>query len=309
MSGLKTSTPDGAVVAYLADARARVDAVLQSWGVRAGEWWQAPVPAAMRYSLLSTGKRLRPTLVFAAAEAVGGGVAAERVADLAAAVEVVHAYSLVHDDLPCMDNDDLRRGRATTHRAFDVATAVVAGYHMVALGARVLDAGLAALTLAPEARRGIALELFRAAGAGGMIGGQALDLAAEGRRLPATELEDVHRRKTGALISAACVIGAMAAGAPRATCEALRGYGADVGLAFQIYDDVLDATATSDQLGKTAGKDAADGKSTFVTLVGASAARAEAERLATRAVDRLRQAGLVSATLEGLAHYIVTRPN
>jgi len=308
MSGSKTSTPDGAVVAYLADARARVDAVLESWGVRAGEWWQAPVPAAMRYSLLSTGKRLRPTLVFAAAEAVGG-VAAERVADLAAAVEVVHAYSLVHDDLPCMDNDDLRRGRATTHRAFDVATAVVAGYHMVALGARVLDAGLAALALAPEARRSIALELFRAAGAGGMIGGQALDLAAEGRRLPATELEDVHRRKTGALISAACVIGAMAAGAPQATCEALRGYGADVGLAFQIYDDVLDATATSGQLGKTAGKDAADGKSTFVTLLGASAARAEAERLATRAVDRLRQAGLVSATLEGLAHYIVTRPN
>src|SRR5436853_3698974 len=191
MSGSKTSTPDGAVVAYLADARTRVDAVLQSWGVRAGDWWQAPVPAAMRYSLLSTGKRLRPTLVFAAAEAVGGGVAAERVADLAAAVEVVHAYSLVHDDLPCMDNDDLRRGRATTHRAFDVATAVVAGYHMVALGARVLAAGLAAL--APEARRGIALELFRAAGAGGMIGGQALDLEAEGARLPATQLEALHR--------------------------------------------------------------------------------------------------------------------
>src|SRR2546423_1897662 len=122
-------------------------------------------------------------------------------------------------------------------------------------------------------------------------------------------LEAVRRRKTGALISAACVIGAMAAGAPAATCEALRGYGADVGLAFQIYDDVLDATATSDQLGKTAGKDAADGKSTFVTLLGAGAARAEAERPAARAVDRLRQAGLVSPTLAGLARYIVTRPN
>src|SRR2546421_4258690 len=141
MSGLKTSTPDAALVAYLADARARVDAVLESWGVRAGEWWPAPVPAAMRYSLLSTGKRLRPTLVFAAAEAVGGGPAAERVADLAAAVEVVHAYSLVHDDLPCMDNDDLRRGRPTTHRAFDVAAAGGAGHPIGGPGPRVADGG------------------------------------------------------------------------------------------------------------------------------------------------------------------------
>src|SRR5256714_12347521 len=157
MSGLKPSTPAAALVASLADAGAGVDAVLESWGVRAGEWWPAPVPAAMRYSLLSTGKRLRPTLVFAAAEAVGGGPAAERVADLAAAVEVVHAYSLVHDDLPCMDNDDLRRGRPTTHRAFDVTTAVVAGYHMVPLGARGLDRGLPALALGADAPRGFAL--------------------------------------------------------------------------------------------------------------------------------------------------------
>ena len=127
--------------------------------------------------------------------------------------------------------------------------------------------------------------------------------------MPPAELEGVHRRKTGALIAAACVIGGLAAGAPAATCEALRAYGADVGLAFQIYDDVLDATATSDQLGKTAGKDAAGGKSTFVTLLGAKAARAEAERLATRAVDRLGEAGLISPTLAALARYIVTRPN
>src|SRR5207244_759951 len=129
------------------------------------------------------------------------------VAELAASVEVVHAYSLVHDDLPCMDNDDVRRGRPTTHRAFDVGTATVAGFHMVALGARVLDAGMAALDLEPARRRTIALELFRAAGAGGMIGGQALDLEAEGRRLPAAQLEDGHRRKTGALSAAACAIG------------------------------------------------------------------------------------------------------
>ena len=203
----------------------------------------------------------------------------------------------------------VRRGPAAAHRAFHVATATVAGYQMVALGARVLDAGMRALALEPPRRRAVALELFRAAGAGGMIGGQALDLEAEGRRLPRPELTDVHRRKTGALIAAACVIGGLAAGAPAAACEALRGYGADVGLAFQIYDDVLDATATSDQLGKTAGKDAGMAKSTFVTLLGVGAARADAEHLAAGAVDRLRQAGLVSPTLAELAHYIVTRPN
>jgi len=179
----------------------------------------------------------------------------------------------------------------------------------VALAARVLAAGMEALALPPERRRAVALELFRAAGAGGMIGGQALDLAAEGGRLPAPELEDVHRRKTGALIAAACVIGGLAAGAPAGACEALRGYGADIGLAFQVYDDVLDATGTSEQLGKTAGKDAGMAKSTFVTLLGVGAARAEAERLAARAVDRLRQAGLVSPTLAELAHYVVTRAN
>ena len=312
---MKTSTADRALEAYLRDARLRVDAVLEAWGKRADRWWRAPLPAAIRYSLLSAGKRLRPTLVFAAADAAGGagdgppGAPADGLAALAAAVEVVHAYSLVHDDLPSMDNDDLRRGRPTTHRAFDVATATVAGYQMVALGARVLDAGCVALALEPARRRAIALELFRAAGAGGMIGGQALDLEAEGRRLPVGELADVHRRKTGALIAAASVIGGLAAGAPTAACKALRGYGADVGLAFQIYDDVLDATATSAQLGKTAGKDAAFAKATFVTLLGVGAARAEAERLAARAVDHLRQAGLVSATLVALAHYIVTRPN
>ncbi len=281
--------------------------MLEAWGGRAEGWWPGSLAGAIRYSLLSTGKRLRPTLVFASAEAAGG--AGSGVTELAAAVEVVHAYSLIHDDLPCMDNDDRRRGRPTTHRAFDVGTATVAGFHMVALGARVLDAGMTALGLDQLRRRTVALELFRAAGAGGMIGGQALDLEAEGRRLPARELEGIHRRKTGALIAGACVIGGLAAGAAPGLCEALRGYGADVGLAFQIYDDVLDATATSDQLGKTAGKDAGMAKSTFVTLLGVGAARAEAKRLAARAVDRLRQAGLASPTLAGLAEYIVTRPN
>ena len=287
---------------YLADARDRVDAVLHAWADRAD-----PV---IRYSLLGEGKRLRPTLVFAAHDALDGS-SSPGVAELAAAVEVVHAYSLVHDDLPCMDDDDLRRGRPTAHRAFDVARATRAGYEMVALAARVLVRGLSTLNLPAERRREIALELFRAAGAGGMIGGQALDLEAEAKTLPVEALAEVHRRKTGALIAASCVIGGLSAGddIARGSIEALRSYGEAIGLAFQIADDMLDATATSDQLGKTAGKDAAHAKATFVTLLGVGAARAEAERLAARAVDHLRDAGLVSPTLVELAHYIVTRPN
>jgi geranylgeranyl pyrophosphate synthase len=265
------------------------------------------VPEVVRYSLLSPGKRLRPTLVFASYEALGGGHPA--VVHLGAAVEVVHAYSLVHDDLPCMDDDDLRRGRATAHRAFDVASATTAGFHMVGLAARVLAEGLAELGLEPGRRRAVALELFRAAGAGGMIGGQALDLEAERQRLPVAALEEVHDRKTGALIAASCVMGGLAAGGSADRVEALRAYGRAVGLAFQIADDVLDATGTSAQLGKTAGRDAALAKSTFVSLLGVGAARAEAERLAARAVDRLREAGLASPTLVELAHYVVTRSN
>lgn len=266
-----------------------------------------PIAAAMQYSLLGAGKRLRPTLVFASYEAVGG--TGQAIAELAAAIEVVHAYSLVHDDLPCMDDDDLRRGRPTAHRAFDVATATQAGFQMVALAGLVLAHGMDALELDAGRRRAIALELFRAAGAGGMIGGQALDLAGEGRSLPAGQLEEIHQRKTGALIAASCAIGGLAARAPASATAALREYGARLGLAFQIYDDVLDATATSDQLGKTAGKDAARAKSTFVTVLDVGVARAEAERLAALAVDRLREAGLVSPVLVDLAQYVVTRPN
>ncbi|HUL01906.1 MAG TPA: polyprenyl synthetase family protein [Gemmatimonadales bacterium] len=313
---MRTQAASDALSDYLAGVRARVDAALARWGGghAAG---QDRVAQAINYSLLGAGKRLRPTLVFACYDAVRGRGAArseretEGVAELAAAIEVVHAYSLVHDDLPCMDDDDLRRGRPTTHRAFDVATATRAGFRMVALAVRVLAHGLDVLGLDDSHRRAIALELLRAAGAGGMIGGQALDLAAEGgaAALGHDALLEIHQRKTGALIAASCTIGARAAGAPASAIEALRAYGARLGLAFQIYDDVLDATATSAQLGKTAGKDAARAKSTFVTLASVKEARTEAERLAAEAVDRLREAGLASTVLAELARYIVTRPN
>ncbi len=308
---MATSTADHALEAYLTDTRSRVDVVLERWSAAAQAFWPAPVPAAVQYSVLSAGKRLRPTLVFAAYEALGGDGTASGIGELAAAVEVVHAYSLVHDDLPCMDNDDLRRGRPTVHRAFDVRAATSAGFHMVGLAARVLASGLDALRVEPDRRRAIALELFRAAGAGGMIGGQVLDLEAEGLAISIGALREVHQRKTGALIAAACVIGGLAAGsgAPADHLAALRAYGEAIGLAFQIADDILDATATSAQLGKTAGRDAALAKSTFVSVLGVGAARAEAERLSAQAVDRLRQAALVSPTLVALAHYIVTRTN
>ena len=300
------STADAPLDAYIGGVQARVDAVLAGWGGRLDDLWPAPIPDAVRYSLLSAGKRLRPTLLCAAYEALGG--TRPEITDLAAAVEVVHAYSLVHDDLPCMDDDDLRRGQPTTHRAFDVATATAAGYRMVGLAARALAHGAAALGLPPERSAAIAGELFRAAGAGGMIGGQALDLESEGRQLAPGQLAEMHRRKTGALIAASCVIGGLAV--PEATPDGIasvRAYGEAIGLAFQIADDVLDATATSDQLGKTAGRDAALAKSTFVTALGVGGARAEAERLAAEAVDRLRRGGLSSPILVALAHYIVTR--
>ncbi len=308
---MATSIADHALEAYLTDARSRVDVVLARWSTAAEAFWPAPVPAAVQYSVLSDGKRLRPTLVFAAYEALGGDGVEGGIEEIAAAVEVVHAYSLVHDDLPCMDNDDLRRGRPTAHRAFDVRAATSAGFHMVGLAARVLASGLETLRVESDRRQVIALELFRAAGAGGMIGGQVLDLEAEGLAISIEALREVHQRKTGALIAAACVIGGLAAGGgtPADHLAALRAYGETIGLAFQITDDILDATATSAQLGKTAGRDAALAKSTFVSLLGVGAARAEAERLAAQAVDRLRQAALVSPTLVALAHYIVTRTN
>jgi geranylgeranyl pyrophosphate synthase len=308
---LATSIADHALEAYLTDARSRVDVVLARWSTAAEAFWPDPVPAAVQYSVLSDGKRLRPTLVFAAYEALGGDGVEGGIEEIAAAVEVVHAYSLVHDDLPCMDNDDLRRGRPTVHREFDVRAATSAGFHMVGLAARVLASGLETLRVESGRRQAIALELFRAAGAGGMIGGQVLDLEAEGLAISIEALREVHQRKTGALIAAACVIGGLAAGGgtPADHLAALRAYGETIGLAFQITDDILDATATSAQLGKTAGRDAALAKSTFVSLLGVGAARAEAERLAAQAVDRLRQAALVSPTLVALAHYIVTRTN
>jgi geranylgeranyl pyrophosphate synthase len=262
------------------------------------------VANAIRYSLLGEGKRLRALLVASAYTAAGGSGDC-RV--LAAAIEVVHAYSLVHDDLPCMDDDDVRRGRPTVHRAFGVSVAAAAGLAMVPLAARYAYRGGVAVGLPPVAASDIVRELMRAAGAGGMIGGQLLDLEAEGVALPLESLEQVHRSKTGALIKAAARIGGMAARADEAALDALEHYGASIGLAFQIMDDVLDVTATSDELGKTAGRDAALRKSTYPALLGADGARQRAHALVAEATAALRDAHLLTPSLESIAQYVVAR--
>lgn len=263
-----------------------------------------PVIDAIRYSLAGEGKRLRAILVMAAHRAAGG---ARDVSGLAAAVEVVHAYSLVHDDLPCMDDDDMRRGRATVHKVYGVGAATAAGMAMVPLAARAARDAAAEIGLSAAVQGAVVRELMHASGATGMIGGQLLDLEGEGLALDLEQLERIHRRKTGALIVAAMRLGGLAAEAGAPMLDALAHYGASVGLAFQIADDVLDVTATTDQLGKTAGKDIAYQKSTYPALLGVAGATARAEALVREACAALATQGALTPELEQLARFTVSR--
>jgi geranylgeranyl diphosphate synthase, type II len=264
----------------------------------------SPVGDAIRYSLLGEGKRMRGILFLSAFDAAGGRGDA---ADLAAAIEVVHAYSLVHDDLPCMDDDDMRRGRPTVHKVYGVAAATAAGLAMVPLAARGAADASRALGLDEEEVGSIVTELMRASGAGGMIGGQLLDLEGEGTALALEGLQRIHQAKTGALITAAAVLGGRAASASPARLAALARYGADVGLAFQIADDVLDVTSTTDQLGKTAGRDLALQKSTYPALLGIRGAKDRAAALIDDGCRALDQVGLLTAALERIARFTVER--
>ncbi|MCS6766825.1 MAG: polyprenyl synthetase family protein [Candidatus Protistobacter heckmanni] len=263
---------------------------------------------AMRYAALGGGKRMRPLLAHAAGELAGADPAAVDAA--ACALEMIHAYSLVHDDLPCMDDDDLRRGRPTAHKAFDEATALLAGDALQPLAFALLSAD--ALALPDAVKLALVRELAQASGSRGMAGGQAIDLESVGKRISLDALEAMHRLKTGALLRAALRMGLLCgAGKTRLDADALDAYGAAVGLAFQVVDDVLDATASTEVLGKTAGKDGADNKPTYVTLLGLEAAQALAEdlrRQAHAALDALRDAGDVFR-LRSLADKIVMRGN
>ncbi|HEX5004303.1 MAG TPA: farnesyl diphosphate synthase [Gemmatimonadales bacterium] len=302
---MSISTAEPGAEALLRESRQLTDAILEEWAARLVREVPGRRGEAMGYALRSPGKRVRPGLVIASYRACGGTSAS--IAGVAAAVETVHTYSLVHDDLPCMDDDDLRRGRPTTHREFDPPTATLVGFLLVPVAARVLAEAARGLGLAASELGALAAELFSAGGVTGMVGGQWLDLEAEGRALGLEELRGVHRAKTGALIEASCVLGALAARASAGRLEAIRGYGREVGLAFQVADDVLDATGTSEELGKTAGKDAAVAKSTYVQLMGVDGAREAASRHASAAVEALERAGVPSDTLAALARYIVTR--
>jgi farnesyl diphosphate synthase len=265
-------------------SRDRATAVLREWAARVDATLDHLLPsadlapqrlhAAMRYAALAPGKRLRPLLVYASGEALG--IAPEQLDHAAAAVELIHAYSLIHDDLPAMDDDDLRRGRATVHIAFDEATAILAGDALQALAFEVL----AAAPLNADRRVEMLRLLAVGAGAAGMAGGQALDLAAVGRHIDETELVTMHSLKTGALIRCCSALAAAAADADPSAQFALERFSGALGLAFQIRDDLLDVEASSAQLGKTAGKDAAADKPTYVSMLGIAATR---ERLAAQA--------------------------
>lgn len=284
--------------------RAAVARALDALTVRYLGGHDGPVADSIRYALQGEGKRLRAVLVMAAHRAAGGSL---DVAGLAAAVEVVHAYSLVHDDLPCMDDDDMRRGRPTVHKVFGVPAATAAGMAMVPLAARAAMDSSIDIGLTPAQGGEVVRVLMRASGASGMIGGQLLDLEGEGSELDLAQLERIHRCKTGALIEAAMTIGGVAAGASPALLQAFAAYGAAVGLAFQIADDVLDITATTDQLGKTAGKDVAFKKSTYPALLGIAGAKARAEALVQDACKGLQEHGALTPELEFLARFIVAR--
>jgi len=280
----------------------RVETALSDWvGV------DAPVQLgdAMRYAVLDGGKRLRPMLVFAASEAVGGH--AEAALRAACSVELIHAYSLVHDDLPCMDNDVLRRGKPTVHVKFGEADALLAGDALQALAFELLTPDGDAIAPAVQAK--LCRLLARAAGSQGMAGGQAIDLASVGLALDEAQLREMHRLKTGALLQGSVEMGAACGNvlAPQAL-DALREYGAAMGLAFQVVDDILDVIADSETLGKTAGKDAASDKPTYVSLLGLDGARAEARELLVEALAALDRSTLAdTGALRALAHMVVDR--
>jgi len=262
----------------------------------------ATIHKAMRYSLFAGGKRMRPALCLAAAAACGGNEA--DALPLACAVECIHTYSLIHDDLPAMDNDDFRRGKPTNHKVFGEGIAVLAGD---ALLTQAFEIAVQARGWPRYSHRSLTLEVARASGSLQLIAGQVADLEAEGEKISAAELKYIHERKTSALLCCSARLGGMSANCTPAELRALTEFGYNVGLAFQIIDDILDITQTSEQLGKTAGKDTKAQKATYPSIVGLDKSRKLARELTHRAFDALKIFKTRAAALEALANYLLVR--
>ena len=290
---------------YLQERRALVDAALERF--LPGEDTPPPtVHRAMRYSVMAGGKRLRPILVIAGAEAVGA--TSTTVMPTACALELIHTYSLIHDDLPAMDDDDYRRGRLTNHKVFGDAMAILAGDALLTFAFE-LVAENAALVPDPRVICDVVAEIADAAGTGGMVAGQVVDIESEGKTITPETLEFIHTRKTAALIRASLSVGARLGGGDAAALAAIADAGQSLGLAFQIVDDILDVEGSLEALGKTAGSDERKHKATYPALHGIEASRREARRLIERTKSRLGVFGARSAPLCALADFVVERKN
>jgi geranylgeranyl diphosphate synthase type II len=302
VSETATASDTAAAIAAL---RAATEAALEA-ALPPETAWPETIHRAVRYSLFAGGKRIRPVLVLAAGEAVGAPRA--ELLPLACAVEMIHTYSLIHDDLPAMDDDDLRRGKPTSHKVFGEAIAILAGDALLTRAFHVLATVPAGVEDSLARRRLAATEvLAEACGTGGLIGGQVMDLESEGRATSAADLERLHRAKTGALLSACVRGGAILGGARPDELQALSRYAAAIGLAFQVVDDVLDATEDAASLGKTAGKDAAAHKATYVSVHGIERAREMADALLREALAAVAPLGPRGVLLHALARLIVER--
>jgi len=294
------------IKAYLARKRAAVDKALEAL-VPPATTFPPVVFEAMRYSLFAGGKRVRPILAVASAEALGAGTAG--LLPIACALELIHTYSLIHDDLPAMDNDDFRRGRPTCHKVYGEATAILAGDGLLNMAFEVL-ADQKRLKAVPARRMlDIISVIAQASGVFGMVGGQIVDMQSEGKDVDIPTLEYIHTHKTGALIRASVRVGALYAKANEKRLKALTRYGEYAGLAFQIADDILDITGTQEQIGKDAGSDLKKGKKTFPGFYGIEESRRRAREVAERAIASLREFDRKADPLRELAKYIVTRVN
>jgi geranylgeranyl diphosphate synthase type II len=291
-----------------------IEAYLGRRAVEVNQWLESLLPSettlpqslhrAMRYSLLGGGKRLRPVLVLMAGEALGADT--DDLMPAACAMEMIHTYSLIHDDLPAMDNDDLRRGRPTCHKAFGEAVAILAGDALLTRAFEVLAAQAPAGDLDRQMR--VIKEVTVAAGTvNALIGGQVADIESEGKQVSDSTLEYIHRSKTGAMIRASVTVGGIIAGASPEQIETLSSYGEKIGLAFQVADDILDVTSTSEQLGKTPGKDTAAGKATYPALHGIAQSKHRARQLVDEAIKIISALGPAAFKLEEMARFIIAR--